>query len=116
MRLASEELNLTFTHVLAFIDNSTAESVNEFGRASTEGLHELNERRQRFNVEQKLHQASERVASVDNDIADLLSRGDVEEAPRFARDAGLEQKELELSAAERSLDGVPTTWDRAGLH
>ena len=53
-----------------------------------------------------LHVANARVASIDNDIADLLSRGDIWDALRFARDAGLAVQELavdpELRRIERS--------------
>jgi hypothetical protein len=36
------------------------------------------------------------VASIDNDIADLLSRGDIYEALQFPRSAGLAVQQLEV--------------------
>jgi hypothetical protein len=51
-----------------------------------------------------------RVESVFNDVADLLSRGDIEEALRFPREAKLPILRLPVPSSIRSLDGVPTTW------
>ena len=45
--------------------------------------------RQEHATKEGIHIANERVASIDNDIADLLSRGDVNDALRFPVTAGL---------------------------
>jgi len=100
----------TATHVHTFIDNTTAEHVAERGRTSTDGLNELNTRRQQWLVDAGVHQRTSRVASVFNDIADLLSRGDIVEALRFAEEAGLPTLRLDISPSIRSLDGIPHTW------
>ena len=52
-----------------------------------------------------------RASSVFNDIADLLSRGDLDEALRFAIDADLPVLRLVVDPAHRTLDGIPVTWD-----
>lgn len=101
------------THVMAFVDNSTAEAIAEFGRASTAGLNFLNLRRQEWLVAEGVVQATERVASVDNDIADDLSRGAIEEALRFPADADLPILRLHVEPADRSMADVPPTWGLA---
>jgi hypothetical protein len=106
----ARERGLHPTHSLAFTDNSTAESIAEFGRTSKDGLFALNKQRQHWLLTHSVHQSTERVASVDNDIADLLSRFDIDEALRFPADAGLETLRLELSKEQRDLSFVPPTW------
>lgn len=98
------------THSLVFCDNSTAESIAEFGRASKEGLHVLNARRQHWLIEHGVHQATERVASIHNDVADALSRGSIKEALRFPADCGLKVRRLHLSEAQRDTSFIPFTW------
>ena len=106
----ARSLSCPATHLLAFIDNSSAENVAEFGRTQRDGLHAVNAHRLEWNVALGVSQASERVASVDNDVADLLSRGRVEEALRFPSSAGLPIVQLHLSPALRSTEHVPPTW------
>ena len=101
---------LTITHLHSFVDNTTAEHVAERGRTQAEALNELNQRRQQRLVDERLHQKSSRVASVFNDIADLLSRGDVEEALRFAVEADLPTLRLHVTPVLRELASVPATW------
>ena len=98
------------THSLAFTDNSTAEHVAEKGRPSTEALHQLNAARQHWLVAQRVSQRSERVASIDNDVADLLSRGDVAEALRFAEASQLPIERLAVEPAEYDTSALPPTW------
>ena len=100
------ELGDPATHVTSFSDNTTAENNAERGRPGTALLSAmLQERQERFDA-LRLHGANARVASIDNDIADLLSRGDIWEALRFPRAAGLHVQELlvepELRRIERS--------------
>jgi hypothetical protein len=101
---------LPATHSLAYTDNSTAEAIAENARASTDGLFTLNARRQQWLIDNSVHQLTDRVASIDNDIADLLSRGDLEEALRFPAAYDLPIVRLRLSAEERDLSFVPPTW------
>ena len=101
---------LAATHSLAFTDNSTAEHVAEKGRPSTEALHQLNAARQHWLVAQRVSQRSERVASIDNDVADLLSRGDVAEALRFAEASQLPIERLAVEPAEYDTSALPPTW------
>ena len=98
------------THSLAYVDNTTAEHVAEFGRTQSDALHALNMQRQARLVAEGIHQATERVASVDNDVADMLSRNALEEALRFPRSAGLPVLRLEVDAAARETASLPTTW------
>ena len=54
-----------------------------------------------------------RVASEFNDVADLLSRGDIAGALRFAEEAGLPTLRLdiyELAPEQRDLGRIPPTW------
>ena len=76
---------LAATHVTSFSDNRTAEANAEYGRTGTAMLNAIMRERQEFAVELGIHIANHRVASIDNDIADLLSRGDIYEALRFPR-------------------------------
>jgi hypothetical protein len=99
------------THTLAYVDNSTAENVAEFGRTKTDGIHDVNVERQEWLVEQGIHESTERVASIDNDVADLLSRGDVDEALRFVAAAGIPAQRLTVPPEVRSTDNIPPTWD-----
>ena len=101
---------LAATHSLAFTDNSTAEATAEFGRTIKPGLFALNKRRQEWLIQEGVHQSTERVTSVDNDVADLLSRGSITEALRYPTECGLPVLRLELLPSERDLSHVPYTW------
>ena len=68
-------MGLCPTHSLAFVDNTAAEHVAENGRTTADALHALNLRRQQRLVAEGIHQATARVTSIDNDVADLISRG-----------------------------------------
>ena len=98
------------THSLAFVDNTTAQHVPENGRTQVAAINELNLRRQQLITSLEVHEATERVASVDNDVADLLSRGDIEEALRFPRYYNLETVQLSITASIRDLSAIPATW------
>ena len=106
----AEATGWRFTHSLAFIDNEVARFVNENGRTQTDGLHAVYQRRQRELLERGIHEASFRVTSQDNTIADDLSRQRVEEAVRHAKAAGFETTRLFLSEGLRTFDGIPPTW------
>jgi hypothetical protein len=99
------------THSLSFTDNTTAEHVAERGSESTEGLHDVNESRKLWLYSMGVIQKSRRVASVDNDVADLLSRGAVAEALRFAE--GMPTLRLHLPQQMRDTSHIAPTWPQA---
>ena len=70
------------THVHGFVDNSTAEMVMEKGRSQSDGLNFGNLRRVELLRSKGAFMKASRVASVDNDVADWLSRGDIEDEER----------------------------------
>ena len=107
----AKSIGCEVTHTLSYVDNSTAENVAERGRATAESLHELNLRRQQWLIEQGLVESTDRVASIDNDVADLLSRGSVEEALRFPKEAGLPIIRLEIPEEIRDTSELKPTWN-----
>jgi len=99
------------THVHTFIDNQVAEFVSERGRTQAEGLHVTRLRRVAWLQARGLFLLTSRVASIHNDVADLLSRGDVEAALRMARDSGARDVvRLHVPSETRDLSQVPPTW------
>ena len=94
------------THVLGFTDNTAAEHTAERGRTHSDALAELLKQRQGRLLSEGLSAATTRCASIDNVLADWLSRGDLEEVLRVARECGLVPRALELTATERSLEGI----------
>ena len=107
----AEELGESFTHVHSFVDNTSAEFVSERGRPGTEGMSNINTRRLHELTARGVHQKTSRVPSKANDIADLLSRGDIAEALRFARSCDLHCIRVEPASRWRDMSGVPRTWD-----
>ena len=103
----ARSLGCSAKHATAFSDNRTAEANAEFGRPGTALLNLMLQQRQEEADSISLHLANDRVASVDNDIADLLSRGDVYEALRFPRAAELKVLRLEVDPARRRIPQVP---------
>ena len=103
-------VNHTVTHSLSFTDNSTAEHVAENGKPQADGLHEVNLLRLRCMQQLGVQQAHARVASADNVLADLISRGDEGVAERFAETAGVACLRLHLTEGQRTLHGIPPTW------
>ena len=85
-------------------------NVAERGRASTEALNVLNIERQQWLVDNNVSQRSERVASVDNDVADLLSRGDLGEALRFPQHHGLPVQRLHVDRSQYDPSRLQPTW------
>ena len=55
-----------------------------------------------------VYESNERVASIDNDVADLISRGDITEALRFPRQCGLRIVKCEVDASYRQLPALST--------
>jgi hypothetical protein len=100
------ELGKNFTHTTAFVDNTTAESIAENGRTSTEMLNELNLARLKNLMTRGVHEKNERIASVDNDVADDLSRGEITEALRQPRECGMRCVELQVPQRYRELPSL----------
>ena len=98
------------THVHSFVDNTCAEFVAERGRTGAEGVNMLNQWRQDWLVANGVFQQSYRVASVFNDIADLLSRGDIDEALRLASEAELPMLQLPIDPSVRDISWAAPTW------
>ena len=101
---------LSITHVQSYNDNSTAEMVAENGRTQSHAMAELQKRRIERNLKLGISETTERVASADNVVADLLSRGDIKDALRFASHAGLKATRLHLTPKQRDMAWVPKTW------
>ena len=98
------------THTLAFVDNTTAEHVSERGKTQTEALHQLRVANSEKMLQLGVHEATDRVASVDNDIADLLSRGAVEAALVIPKGHNLKLTRLEVPEHLRDTSSLSPTW------
>lgn len=100
--LQARAVGCSATHTTGFNDNTTAENNAERGRVGTALLNAmLIERQQRF-LAHNIYARNERVASTENDIADLLSRGSIDAALRFPLSAGLKCVELEIPSSLRA--------------
>ena len=106
----AEEMGESFSHVYSFVDNTSAEFVSERGRAGTAGMSHVNRHRLHELSARTIHQKTSRVPSKQNDIADVLSRGDVLEALRIARSCSLHCVRVPAAARWRDLSDVPRTW------
>ena len=106
----AKSIGCNVTHTMAYVDNSTAEHVAERGRTRSDPLHELNLQRQEWLRREGIVETTERVASIDNDVADALSRLDVEEALRYPRAAGLRVLELQVDPERRKTSHLTPTW------
>ena len=95
------------THTTAFVDNTTAEAVAEAGRTTTEMLNLLNVRRLEDRQRRGVFEANDRVASVDNEVADLLSRGHIKEALRYPSECRLQCVECIIDPEYRRLPPLP---------
>ena len=93
------------THVIEFTDNTAAEHSAERGRPSNWRMQALVKWRYDRLEQLGIHSAVTRVASVDNDVADGLSRGGdmMRDALRMARSLGLPLRRLEVAAVVRDL-------------
>lgn len=99
---------LLVTHIREHTDNTAAEWASERGRPSTREMHVLTERRYDRLRKEGVYAASFRVASIDNDIADGLSRGGdkLQDAIRMAVQAGLTVRRLEPDSDEDSVSFI----------
>ena len=106
----SRSVGVEVTHVHTLIDNTCAEHVSERGRTKSGAINELNSLRHDWLVAEGVHQQASRVASVFNDVADLLSRGDIVDALRFAEEANLPVVRLDVPSSLRDLSALTPTW------
>ena len=102
----ASESGCNISHTTAYVDNTTAQHVAESGRTSTEMLNELNKLRLSELIARGIFETNERVASVDNDVADALSRMDTAEALRFPSDCGLKVVKLDVPPKYRSFPAL----------
>jgi hypothetical protein len=93
------------SHVMEFTDNTAAEHSAERGKPHTERLSALVRERYHRLVELGVHSSVERVASVDNDVADGLSRGGAKlaDALRIVASSGYPLVRLPVEGRVRSL-------------
>ena len=105
----ARSLGCIVTHALGFTDNTSAEFTAERGRTSSDPMHELLVERYRLLQELDVHAATERVTSSDNELADWLSRGDVQEVLRVVHGAGLKSQRLFLDEAQRDTSWLPSS-------
>jgi hypothetical protein len=105
---AARELGLPVSYVREHTDNSAAEAVAERGRPHTYEMSTLTRRRYERLVNERAYAATFRIASVDNDIADGLSRGSdkLAAAIRMAVSAGLKVRRLRPDPAENDLRSI----------
>jgi hypothetical protein len=99
---------IAITHALEFTDNTSAEHAAERGKPKSAALGELVKRRYDAFLGAGVTASAARVASVDNDVADGLSRGGAQlaDALRIAASSGLEVVRLTAEAAWRDTTGL----------
>ena len=93
---------LAASHATGFSDNSAAEMTAETAKSSSDPLHEIALARNKRLLEERVHAATHRVTSVDNTLADWLSRQLVEETIGVAEREGLRPIRLEVDEEMRS--------------
>ena len=84
----AKRVNCPVTHMIEFTDNRAAECALEFGKPSTPELQALTKRSYDELFHRGVFNAMQRIASVDNDIADGLSRGGAHLANALRMSAG----------------------------
>ena len=94
------------SHVMEFTDNTSAEHSAERGRPHSERMGALVRDRYHRLHELGVYSSAERVTSVDNDVADGLSRGGVKlaDAMRIVAGTGMPVRVLTVPPGVRSLD------------
>ena len=98
----AKTLGCDITHTTGFNDNTCAQFNAEFGRPGTELLKDMLQ--ERYDRLQKLNifAANERCASIDNTIADDLSRGAIEAALAVPRLHGIKTVRLHVKSELRA--------------
>lgn len=101
----AEATNHRITHLYEFTDNRAAEFALEFGKPKAPEMQALTQRSYDELFRRGVFNSMQRVASVDNDIADGLSRGgkQLANALRIAAGAGLPLKRLQPLTSWRDL-------------
>lgn len=108
VRLA-RQLGCSATHALCFTDNTAAEHTAERGRTGSDAMQALAQAWQDELVASGVHAATERVTSVDNDFADMLSRGAEQEVLRIVVSAGLKFRRIFLDPDVRDTSWIPSS-------
>ena len=101
----AEATNHRITHLYEFTDNRAAEFALEFGKPKAPEMQALTQRSYDELFRRGVFNSMQRVSSVDNDIADGLSRGgkQLANALRIAAGAGLPLKRLQPQPSWRDL-------------
>ena len=104
----ADRLGIHVTHYREHVDNTAAECVSDKGRPHTQEMHLLTQDRYERMREAGIYAASFRVASVENDVADGLSRGGdkMADALRMAVQAGLVVRRLKPDPRASDLRGL----------
>ena len=99
----AQSADVEVTHVFEFTDNTSAEHSTERGKPRASGLGALVHQRYDALYSMGIFSSAERIASVDNDVADGLSRGGAKlaDALRIATGAGYRVQRLDPSAEWR---------------
>ena len=99
----AREADQSISHVFEFTDNTGAEHSTERGKPTSYGLGLLVQQRYDALLAMGVFGTAERIASVDNDVADGLSRGgaQLQDALRIATGAGYRVQRLEPVAEWR---------------
>ena len=104
----AREIGVEVSHLFEFTDNRAAELSAEFGKPHTAAMQELVKRAYVKLRELGIYSSMLRVASVDNDIADGLSRGGpmLANALRIAAGAGIPLRRLTPVSEWRDLSAL----------
>ena len=102
-------LGLEVTHVVDFVDNTSAEYSADRGKPGAPPMRELVRRRYVALDALGVYSSVRRITSADNEWADALSRGParVQDVLRMARALGMPTLELRPEQAWRDLSGLP---------
>ena len=113
----ARRLGLPVSFVREHTDNSSAEHVAERGRPSTYEMHELTQHRYERLSREGLFSATTRITSIDNDVADWLSRGGQKlmAAIKLAARAGLSVRRLAIDPSEDNLQAMLRGKSHSGL-
>ena len=104
-RRAAGEPLAPVTHVHEFTDNTGAEHSSERGKPASGQMHAIVARRYAENLARRVFTHTERVTSLDNDVADGLSRGGAMRANalRMMASLGLQIERVPVEPWRRSM-------------
>ena len=105
-RIAAGEPLAPVTHVHEFTDNTGAEHSSERGKPASGQMHAIVARRYAENLERRVFTHTERVTSLDNDVADGLSRGGAmqDNSLRMMASLGLRIQRVPVEPWRRSMN------------